>query len=65
MQQVSPRTFTDVLDISNSLSIPRRNHTASNGSPTVDRIIIIATKLAAGTPATPTDVSKAIKRIKN
>jgi hypothetical protein len=59
------KTFTLVLSISSTLSIPRIIPTASKGNPTELKITIIATKLAEGMPATPIDVIKAKESIKN
>ena len=64
-QQESPKILTLVLNISNILSIPKIIPTASRGKPTVLKITNIATKLADGMPATPIEVIKANKIIKN
>ena len=61
----SLNTFTAVLHISSTLSTTRIMPTASIGSPMAERIIVIATRLADGIPATPIDVSNAISTIVN
>ena len=51
--------------MSNSLSVTISNPIPSSGRPITDKIIEIATKLAAGTPATPIEVNKAVITIIN
>ena len=63
-QHESPKTFTAVLDISNIRSTPNNITNTSSGNPNVFSINTIATKLAEGTPATPTEVINAKKSIK-
>ena len=60
-QHESPKTFTAVLDISNIRSTPNNITNTSRGNPNVLSINTIATKLAEGTPATPTEVINAKK----
>ncbi len=61
-QHESPKTFTAVLDISNIRSTPNNITNTSSGNPNVFSINTIATKLAEGTPATPTEVINAKKK---
>ena len=53
-------TFTAVRHMSSTRSTARTRATASTGRPTAGRIRAMATRLAAGMPATPMEVSRAI-----
>jgi hypothetical protein len=63
--QESLKIFTEDLHISRMRSVTSNKPIASIGNPMAVNITVIATRLAAGIPATPIDVSKAIKTTVN
>lgn len=57
-QQLSLSTLTVVLHMSRILSTAKKRPIPSTGRPQVSKMMIKATRLAAGIPATPIEVSK-------
>ena len=63
--QESLKTFTAVRHISRILSVTSNNPMASIGKPMAVRMTVMATRLAAGIPATPMEVNRAINTTVN
>ena len=61
--QESEKMFTVVRHMSKMRSVTITKPIPSSGSPTVFRMIAIATSDAIGTPATPIEVSSAVNTI--
>ena len=63
--QESLKMFTDVRHMSSTRSVTSNNPIASTGRPMAVRMTVIATRLAAGMPATPMEVNRAISTTVN